>query len=145
MSSPFVRKATVPTVITPSVKPALFQLSPKSTQNSNSETSLAVSNLLAAENLNPTAEFLAVDLALTDDDSDVTTPSISLSHATKPTQPILTTLLSSPLVLPSVSSSVPHSASTSTLPLQSFQTTPTTSSSSNFISLLMDNRLLANN
>lgn len=80
MSSPFVRKATAPTVVTPSVKPPSFQLSSKSTENLNLETSLAVSNLLAVENLNPTVEFLAADLAITDDDSDAATPSISLSN-----------------------------------------------------------------
>lgn len=78
MSLPFVREATVPTLITPAVKPALFQLAPKSIPTSNRETSLVVSNLLITENLNQPNELLALDLAQTDYDFDLTTPSNSL-------------------------------------------------------------------
>lgn len=110
MSSPFVRKAMVPTLITLAVKPASFQLAPKSVPTSNRETSLAVSNLLVTENLNQPNELLILDLALTDDDFDLTTPSNPLLHPILPTQPVLlTSLLSEPVPL------LPNSSSTSRL------------------------------
>lgn len=110
MSSPFVRKAMVPTLITLAVKPASFQLDPKSIPTSNRETSLAVSNLLVTENPNQPNKLLVLDFALTDDDFDLTTPSNSLLHPILPTQPVLlTSLPSEPVPL------LPNSSSTSRL------------------------------